>query len=191
MSLAASFYSMAAELDHLEAAVRQVMMGGLLEVARVAVDDYIVPNWPRASGTSARAWGYRADPDGATILCATDYSSYVFAGGDKLRTPIYLDLVPWAVSQADLKVGVGAMLSDLTAEYFGQGRTTSHLTGTARKFIIHTPADQAAAWRANCPEMIETIEVFYRGELRRMEIVPSDRIAAGGGGQNIRIRTRR
>lgn len=165
-------------LEEWTAAIEQAMQRGLEEVARVAVDD-LRANWPVDTGKSRDSWEARSTPDGAEIVCATDYSSYTFAKGDSERIPIYLDRVPRAIAMAAAQVGVQGIAADVTEAYVGQGRTTSHLTGVERKMLIHTPSAQAQAWRDNYPEMIERVYIEGYGE---QELVPSDTIAAGGGG---------
>lgn len=160
-------------------AIEESVNEALVEVARVAVEDHLRPGWSVATGKSRDAWESHAIEGGAEFSCQTDYSSYTFEKGDRLRTPIYLDRVPQAIQAASNEVGIGAILADITEAYVGQGRTTSHLTGVHRKMLRHTPSDQAKAWRENYPELIERVIIEGYGE---QELVPSDTIAAGGGG---------
>lgn len=190
MPLGDDLRGFAREMEHLIDAFEQVAQGGVQEIARVAVETYLKPALPVDTGATRDAARWEPLPDGARIVIGTDYSSFIFAKGDRLRTPIYLELLPWAVQMAVDEVGLEAAFEDLTAEYFGQGRTTAHLTGTHRKMIQHTPADQVAGWRKSHPELIETISIVWNGSLRDVEVVPSDTIAAGGAGSRT-VRPRR
>lgn len=177
-----SFRDIAKSMLGFADAVVSISDQAMVLIANTAVDRYIIPNWPVDTGWSASQWDAAAISDGARIYCRADYSSYVFKSGDTLRVPIYLELVPWAVERAVEDVGFMASLVDVTDAYFGQGRTTTNITGPSQKMIRHTPKNEAEAWRKYHPEMIERVEVFYQGQMQVVELVPSDTIATGGGG---------
>lgn len=185
MSLSAAFSSFSSAVSELDQALQSLQVSISLEVCRVAVETYIRPKWPVDTGRSKDAWGYRPTATGAQIICDIQYASYVFAKKDTERIPIYPGLVENAIANAIDEIGVAAVIQDITEAYIGQGRKTAHLTGASRKFLIHTPSNQAQAWRENCPQMIEVVDVFWNGKQRLMEIVPSDTVAGAMMGTGI------
>ena len=171
--------SFAESMDELADNIEAVAAGMALEVAAAAVP-LIQEQWPELTGYSKSEW--KADPffGGALLHCDADYASYIYAPGDLQRTPIYPGIVAKSITRAAADLDIRGQFQDLTAAYTGQGRTTAHLTGVARKFLRHAPPDERAAWRQVCPELISVITVNGRDE----EVVPSDVVAArqmGGG----------
>lgn len=116
--------------------------------------------------------------DGARLVIGTDYASFIFAKGDDFRQPVYPSLVAEAFNTAVSEVGIAAQVVDLTEAYFGQGRTTTDITGPARKMIQHAPPKEAEAWRTLHPEAIEVIVV----DGQEIYLVPADVIDAGQAG---------
>ena len=181
--LGGAMRGLAQSIGDFNSALQSTMVSLLGETARIAVADYIIPNWPVDTGYSRDNWRTVAIADGARILCRADYASFVYTGGERSDfTPIYAWLVPWAVQQAANRVGLPAVLQDMTEAYIGQGRTTAHITGVDRKMIQHAPKSEQQAWRTLFPELIESIEVYYRGEWQTVELVRAVGIDAGQAG---------
>jgi len=168
---------LADSLDDFADAIGPVMSAAMLAVADRAADNIrdTVPVDTRATRD-----GVRVDSVGGfvTLTIGTDYASYIFEAGDQTRIPIYPRLLADAFQAAVNDVGIAAQVVDMTEAYFGQGRTTTNITGPTRKMIQHAPPHEADAWRANNPEMITRVMV----DGAEIELVPSDFIDAGQAG---------
>lgn len=198
MSLSKMLASLESTLTGFNEQLKVVLVEGVRDVARVAVED-LRSQWPVDTGASRDGWHVEETAEGARLVCSTDYSSYTFEKGDTLRTPIYLDAVPSALQAAADTVGIGVNMQDLTQEYFGQGRRTINVElddgsviGSNRKMIQHAPPDQAQAWIEQCPEAVTAARVLWRGKWRDVKLVPSDYLPGGQvGSMAIRSRRRR
>lgn len=162
--------NMFAFADNIEATVN----AALLEVANAAAAE-LRTTLPKDTGATRQSVEVAQEGNVTTLTIGTDYASFIFSSGDDLRTPVYPALLAAAFANAVNEVGIVAQVVDMTEAYFGQGRTTSDVTGSSRKMIKHAPPHEAEAWRRNHPELITRIVV----EGEEVELVPADTIAAG------------
>lgn len=183
MSYADDLLAFAAEMHELADNLGAVAERLAQATARRAVE-LVQDQWPVDTGYSRDQWSAQPLPGGASIVCIADYSSYVFEAGDITRTPIYPQMLGRALRDAAIELDWHGTFQDVTAAYVGQGRTTAHLTGVSRKFLIHTPKIEQEGWRKSWPHLIESVTVTINGVEREMEAVPSDTVAGGamGGG---------
>lgn len=191
LGLSSGFESFASALEGLAQALPDALIAALDTFGQVAVRE-IQSNWPVDTGYSRDRWRYELNAADLSvrIVGEADYSSYVFEKGDDQRVPLYPEILTAAFQVAADESGLLTVFQDMTEEYIGQGRTTSHLTGSHRKRIRHAPVNEQEGWRKNHPDMIEEITVVYNGIETVWEVVPSDTVQAGQMGSGT-VRPRR
>lgn len=168
------FHQLADNLRAFADNLQSTVNTALLNVANTAAAE-LRTTLPKDTGATRQSVEVSQDGNTVTLTIGTDYASFIYQSGDELRTPVYPALLASAFSNAVDEVGIVSQVVDMTEAYFGQGRTTSDVTGADRKMIRHAPPHEAEAWRRNHPELITRIVV----EGAEVELVPSDTVAGG------------
>lgn len=196
MSLADPFLSISEDFGSLARALEDEGARAMQAAAARAVE-ILRADWPVDTGASRDAWSWEPTVNGAIIKCTTTYSSFTFVKGDEERMPIYIERLPAAIRQAMEEVGVVGVFEDVTAAYFGEGRTTTEVQtsdgaiGVNRKLGRHTPKKQLEAWVSRCPELVTNVTLVWRGKLVEDVLVPSDTLPAGQATPMGRVRVGR